>query len=336
MAKKKKNKKKKKKHIIGIDLGGTKMLTALFDERFRILSSTKMKTEVSKGEKHFVSGIAESIWQVMDESEADLKSLKAIGIGCPGIIDDHGVVIESPNIRFLKHYPLAKKISKIFKVPVVLENDVNAGLYGEFAFGAAKGHRHVIGIFPGTGIGGALILNGELYRGFTGAAGEIGHTLVDSMGPMCGCGRRGCLEALAGRLAIASEAALLAAKQQAPKLFKMSGTDLKDIKSGALKRAIDAGDQKVKDLMVYKSRILGIAMANAVNVLNPEMVVLGGGLVEAMSRIIVNESRESMKQHAMQSIAKHVKVVPAQLKDDAIILGAAKLAWDSYMKKKKG
>lgn len=336
MAKKKKKNKKKKKHIIGIDLGGTKMLTALMDERFKILSSTKMKTEVSKGDKHFVNGIAESIYQVLDESEADLKSLKAIGIGCPGIIDDHGIVIESPNIRFLRQYPLAKKISKIFKVPVVLENDVNAGLYGEFAFGAAKGHRDIVGIFPGTGIGGALILNGALYRGFTGAAGEIGHILVDPLGPMCGCGKRGCLEALAGRLAIASEAALLAAKQQAPKLYKMSGTDIKDIKSGALKRAIDAGDQKIKDLMVRKSRILGIAMANVVNILNPEMIVLGGGLVEAMSRIVVNEARESMRQHAMQSIAKYVQVVPAQLKDDAIILGAAKLAWDHYQEKRKG
>ncbi len=334
MAKKKKNK-KKKKYIVGIDLGGTKMLTALMNDHFRVLASTKMKTEVSKGGKNFIDDIAESIYQVTDESDVDLKNLKAIGIGCPGIIDDRGVVIESPNVRFLKQYPLAKKISKIFKVPVVLENDVNAGLYGELVFGAAKGHKHVVGIFPGTGIGGALILNGALYRGFTGAAGEIGHILVDPLGPMCGCGKRGCLEALAGRLAIASEAALLAAKQQAPKLYKMSGTDIKDIKSGALKRAIDAGDQKIKDLMIRKSRILGIAMANVVNILNPEMIVLGGGLVEAMSRIVVNEARESMRQHAMQSIAKYVAVVPAQLKDDAIILGAAKLAWDHYQEKKR-
>lgn len=320
-------KKKKRKYVIGIDLGGTKMLTGVLNKKFRILATEKTRMQVDKGEKYFFNAIVESVFHVLDEVKAGMESIYAIGVGCPGIIDvKEGVVVSSPNISFLKNYPLGKKLSKYFDVPVVLENDVNAGLYGELQFGSAKGYSDVIGIFLGTGIGGALIFDGKLFRGAIGAAGEIGHTLVNPMGAMCGCGKRGCLETEIGRPAIASEAAVLALKNHAPKLMKISGTDISKIKSGALEAAIEAGDRSIKNLVKNKSRMLGIAMANLVNVLNPELIVLGGGLVEAMGKIIVPEAEDSMHQYAMDALVKNVKVVPATLKDYAIVKGAAKLA----------
>ncbi len=328
MAKKKK-KKDKRKYIIGIDLGGTKMLTGLLDKNFRILSTQKTKMQVEKGEKYFFNAIVESVFQVLEDGKVDLEQVRTIGVGCPGIIDSkEGTVISSPNIGFLKNYSLRQKLRKYFGVPVFLENDVNAGLYGEYQFGAAKGYKHIVGIFLGTGIGGALILNGDLYHGAHGAAGEIGHTLVDPLGPQCGCGKRGCLETEIGRPAIAAEAAVLAVKNQAGKLLKMTGTDISKIKSGALEAAIEAGDGMVRTLVKNKARILGVSMANLVNILNPEIFVLGGGVVEAMGRIIVPEAEEAMHQYAMPNLVKDVVVKEAKLKDYSIVKGAAKLAVD--------
>jgi glucokinase len=186
----------------------------------------------------------------------------------------------------------------------------------------------VAGFFIGTGIGGALILDGKLYRGSSGAAGELGHIFIDPMGPGCGCGRRGCLEALAGRLALAGEAAMLAARGGAPRLLAETGADVKKLKSGALARAVEGGDKALKDLVRRKAALVGIAMANVVNTLDPEMVVLGGGLMEALGDVIVPAAEESMRRHAMPDIVAHVKVAAAKLGDLAVLMGAAKWAWD--------
>ena len=202
------------------------------------------------------------------------------------------------------------------------------GLYGEQQFGAAAGCAHVAGFFLGTGVGGALILDGKLYRGSSGAAGELGHIFVDPLGPACGCGNRGCLEALAGRLALAGEAATLAARGGAPHLMNEAGADVRKLKSGALARAVAAGDRQLKDLVKRKAALVGLAMANIVNTLDPECIVLGGGLVEAMGEIIVPAAEESMRRHAMPDIASHVTVAPAKLGDMAIVMGAAQWVRD--------
>ncbi len=319
---------KKKQFWIGIDLGGTKMLTALLDSKFKVRAEEKVKVDVSKGQKYLLASMKDSISRVLDDSGVKLKQLGGIGIGCPGIIDTKsGRVLSSPNIPFLKNFKFSEKIGKMIKVPIVLENDVNTGLYGEFQFGAAKGHKHVIGVFVGTGIGGALILNGKLYHGL-GAAGEVGHMLVDSRGPLCGCGQRGCLEVFAGRVAMAAEAAVLAIKQQAPHLYDLAGADISKIKSKVLAKAIQEGDKSIKEMIESKSRVLGFAVANLVNLLNPEMIVLGGGVVEAMPKLIVNEARRAMESRAMKPMGKQVKVVEAKLGDHAIVRGAAKLIAD--------
>ena len=159
-------KNKKRKYIIGMDIGGTKMLTGLLDKNFKLHATQKMKVEPQKGIKHFVKSIEDSIHDVLGESGVKISEVAYIGIGCPGMIDfKSGTGYLSPNIAFLKNFPLADKLRKSFHVPVLVENDVNAGLYGEHQFGAAKGYDHVVGIFLGTGIGGGIILDGNLYRG---------------------------------------------------------------------------------------------------------------------------------------------------------------------------
>ena len=313
---------------IGIDIGGTKTLAAVFDEDCRALAEAKFKTVPSKGESYFSLSLKDCLGRLIREAGA--SEIAAVGAGCAGSIDEkRGVVRSSPNISFLEGYPLAEKLMELTgAAAAAIGNDVQTGLYGEFRLGAARGCRHVLGVFMGTGVGGALILNGEPYRGAAGTAGEVGHMQLDPLGPLCGCGKRGCLEAFAGRHAIAAEAAALAARGQAPRLRAEVGTDFSRIKSSALARAIRAGDRHVEDLVRGKARLVGMALASLVNVLGPELIVLGGGLVEAMPALIVKEADRSLREHAMPGIVKKVKVVAAELGDHSIVAGAARRAWE--------
>ncbi len=322
---------KEKRYVIGIDVGGTKIMAVLYDRYFHPLAKARTKTRPSEGEKHFLGILRDAVRQVLKETHLDKEEVLGVGLGCPGIINEkRGVVLSSPNIRFLKNYPLTQKLSKATGLPATAANDVKAGLYGEQQFGAAKGCRNVVGVFIGTGIGGAAIADGRMIYGAAGGAGEMGHIQVDPSGPLCGCGKRGCLEAVASRLAIASEAAVLAARQQAPALFRKAGTDLSDIRSGTLAKAIRSGDRSLELLVRNKARLIGTVLGGLVNVLNPELIVLGGGLAEALSRYLVPEADTAMRQSAMPALSKTVKIVPAKLGDYAVAMGAAKMAWDKF------
>lgn len=326
---------KKKRFLIGIDVGGTKILTGLLDSNFRILATEKLAVDPHKGEKVFFESIVDSVDSVLASGKVKRRDIMALGMGCPGMIRiPEGIVTLSPNIAFLRNYPLRNRLLRRFKVPVAVENDVNAGLYGEYKFGAARNARHVFGIFLGTGVGGAMILDGELYHGASGGAGEIGHTFLNVPSLLHASDRGGTVESLTGRHAIASEAALLILKQQARELFKKAGTDTRRIKSKALLKAVQGGDTAVRELIVNKAQLIGIAMANVVNLLNPEVIVLGGGLVEAMGSLIVPVARATMKQTAMPPLARPVKVVAAKLGDYAIVKGAARLAYDAALEGK--
>lgn len=323
----KKKNKGSKKHLIGLDIGGTKILAGLMRRNFSVVATEKIKVEPHRGLPYFVKSITSAVRELLFENGLSEKNLLAIGAGCPGIIDpQRGVVQVSPNLSFLKKCPLKSILQRKLRVSVTLENDVNAGLYGEQQFGAAKKARHVLGIFLGTGVGGALIFDGKLYRGFTQAAGEIGHTFLNL--PFGAEEFLPTLENMTGRLAISADVGRLLLKQKAPYLFKDTGTDLRQLKSGALARAVRGGDSEVRRLIRAKARIVGIAMANAVNLLSPELIVLGGGLTEALKGVILPEAERVMRTYAMKDLVDPVKVRAAKLGDYAVLLGAAKLAHD--------
>lgn len=324
---------KVKKYTVGVDLGGTKMLAALLSEDYTIQSVYKTSIDANLGEKVFFKNLVESIETVLS-GRVSIKEVGSIGLGCPGIIQaPEGVVKISPNLSFLKNYPLAEKIERRFGVPAAVENDVNAGLYGEQQFGAARGCRHVAGIFLGTGVGGALILDGKLYRGATGAAGEIGHTFLSLPSFLPGSQKGGTVEDYLGRLRIASEAMLLVMKQKAPHLLENCEYDIRKVKSKALSRAARQ-DDAVRELISDKAAILGICMANVVNLLSPELIVLGGGLIEALGDILIPTARQVMQEYAMRPLAAGVKVSPAKLKDFSIVKGAAKLGAEAAASRK--
>lgn len=326
----------KKKYVIGIDAGGTKVMNVLMDRDFKIRNEVKSRPVTDKGSRQFFDSITDGLEELISDSKIKRKEIAAIGVGCAGMIKaPKGIVRLSPNIPCLDDYPLQDKLHAWSGCPVHVDNDVNAGLYGEHQFGAAKGHEHVVGIFLGTGVGGGLILNNRLYYGATGAAGELGHMFLTLDALWKPKPFWGTVENLTSRMAIAGDAALLAARQKAPQLAKAVGSEIKRMKSGVLAEAVRGGDRALEETILFKSRILGIAMANLVNLLSPEMIVLGGGVVEAMGHLIVPTARETMHKYAMPPLVGKVAVSPARLKDYAGAKGAAKLAYDRYCTKEK-
>lgn len=308
--------------VVGLDIGGTKTMAAVCDHTFAVTGRCKKRTVSKKGEKP-----EERIVRIVEKAleDAGNPDIKGIGAGSPGPLDpESGVIIDTPNLGW-KDFPLADVLAKHFKVPVLVDNDVNVGTYGEWRFGEVKDCENVVGVFPGTGIGGGIILGGHLLHGFSGAAGEVGHITVEMDGPLCGCGKRGCVEALASRLAIAKEVAVLAARGDAPSVLENVGTDLANLRSGAIAQAIADGEKGVEDIVRRAAYYVGVAVGNVINVVSPEAVVLGGGLVEAMEALYLEEVKRGVKDHAMPFLRKGVKIVAAKLGDDAVVLGGARL-----------
>lgn len=318
---------------IGFDLGGTKMLAVVLDENNRIQGKKKART-TGGGNEAVAGQIAEVIRGAMEAAGVEPKQVTALGVAVAGPINvEKGLILEPPNLD-MRNFALAEFLHADLGIPVFLENDVNAGLWGEFVAGAAAGYRHVIGIFPGTGIGGGLILDGRLYRGKLGAAGEIGHITVQSDGRRCGCGNFGCLEAVASRTAIARDLALLAANGQSPVLAEAGATDIRLVKSGLIARALDAGDRGVAEVVEQAAGFLGIGMAAMVNTFDPELIVVGGGLVEKLGDRFLKPAEAMMRRRAMRRLVADVKVSAAALGDDATVIGAADLAERAAVSKK--
>ena len=310
---------------IGFDLGGTKMNAMLFDGSFAVRGRRRKKSRGSEGVDAGLERIVSIMAKLLEESESSKEMLGGIGIGCPGPLDlEEGVILEAPNLGW-KNVALKKTLEKEFGCPVFVCNDVDAGLYGEYRFGAAQGARTAIGVFPGTGIGGAMVYEGQIFRGKTGSCLEIGHVPVVAEGAFCGCGRRGCLETVSSRLAMSAEIAKAAYRGQAPYILRVAGTDLANIRSGTIKEAIEAGDKIVDAILRDGARQLGVVLAGTVNLLAPDVIILGGGLVEALPKLFLEEVAKAVAARVMPSYLKTYDLNVAQLGDDSGAMGAA--AW---------
>lgn len=326
---------KKRKYWVGFDLGGTKMMASVFDESFRILGRDRKKTKGHEGVQAGMERIVGLIRDVMAQAGVKKDELRGIGVGSPGPLDlNRGVIIDTPNLGW-KEAPLKKTLESAFECPTAVLNDVDAGVYGEYRFGAAKGARCTVGIFPGTGIGGGCVYDGQLIRGKVNSAFEIGHIQVLPGGPICGCGNRGCVEAVASRLAISAAAAAAAYRGDAPHLLEEAGTDLSEIRSGMLARAIEQGDEAVRQIVADAARWIGRGLACAVNLMAPDVVVLGGGLVEAMPKLFEKEVGRGLDDAVMAPFRGQYRLVIAQLGDDATATGAAGWARDAQESVKK-
>jgi glucokinase len=313
------------RHWVGFDLGGTKMLAKVFDSKYQTVGRERTKTKGYEGADAGLERIAATIQKALDDAGVKATHLGGIGIGCPGPLDlKHGKIRTAPNLGWTD-VPVKKYLEKAFSCPCIILNDVDAGVFGEYRFGIAQNAQTVVGVFPGTGIGGGCVYEGNILQSKSGSCMEIGHVQVVPEGPLCGCGRRGCLEAIASRLVIASRSAAAAYRGQAPHLLSIAGTDVAQIRSGALAESIKAGDTTVENIVREAARNIGRAVAGVVHLLGPDLIVLGGGLVEAMSDLFIHEVDRAAKQRVLPALTDSFEVVLAQLGDDATAMGAA--AW---------
>ena len=313
------------RHWMGFDLGGTKMLAAIFDEEYRCLGRERKKTKGFQGAGAGVERVVKCIHDAIANAGSTLDQIQGIGIGCPGPVDpENGVLLQAPNLGW-KNLNIAELLQKEFKKPVVVLNDVDAGVFGKYQFGAGRGARSMLGVFPGTGIGGGFVYEGQIFQGHRISCMEIGHIPTVPDGPIASAGLPGSLEAVCSRLAISSLIAQAAYRGQAPSVAEKAGTDLANIRSGTLAEALKEGEPIVVEILSRAVLQLGKTIAGFVHMLAPERIVLGGGLVEAMPEFFLKKVKEGMRQWLLPPYRDVCEVVVAKLGDDAGIQGAA--AW---------
>ena len=319
---------KKGNLIVGVDLGGTSMRALVVDSDYQILGEDKRKTKVQGKPRKLIEEIADLVEEAMDKADVKWSSIRAVSIGAPGAVDPaRGIVRNAPNLGW-KDVRLGAKLKQILGVPVLVENDVNVGVVGEHALGAAQGSSHVVGIFVGTGIGGGIIIDGELYDGSRGAAGELGHMTILADGPKCGCGKRGCAEALSSRTAMERDvraAIKRGRKSVVPAIMKERA--VKRMTSRVIHLALRRKDAVMRQVITRAEYYLGLLVASVVNLLDPECVVIGGGVSERLQEDFVKPIRETAYQYFLQQRdARRIRILPGLLGDNAGALGAAVLA----------
>jgi glucokinase len=313
-------------YLVGVDMGGTKILAGVFDTGFNCLARMKISTKPERGAEGVIERVARCVRDAVDECDLSLKQIRGIGIGAPGAVDtEEGRVIFAPNLEW-KDVPLKKALEKQLEVPVFVNNDCKLHTLGVYEAELKAKPKHLIGIFLGTGIGAGLILDGKLYTGFNGSAGEIGHMVIDVNGPECGCGNRGCFEALASRRAIFRNIQTAVKKGQETLLVEMLGKDLADLRSGDLRKAIRRGDKFVEKVIEQAAEYTGIAVGNLINMFNPEVIVLGGGIIEQLEHEMISIIEKVAKAHALPGTAKGIEIMATRLGDDAGITGGAVIA----------
>ena len=313
--------------VLAVDIGGSKILTAIFSESGEMKSRKVTPTEADEGVAAVIQRLNRAISEHLEEDNIEAAGLAGIGIACAGGIDtERGVVVTpSPNLPDWYNVPLREEIEKRFGAPTAVLNDANAAALGEQRFGAGRGKKHLVLLTLGTGIGGGIVIDGKLYQGVCGAAGELGHMTVDESGPACGCGNTGCLEMLASGRAIAREAAR---RINAGEKSLLTG----DITAEKVAIAAKEGDTLAKEVIGGAAHYLGVGLVNIVNIFSPEMIVLGGGMAE-IGEILLGPAKELVKKRAFGISARAVEIVTAQLGNEAGVYGAAAYARESIIRR---
>lgn len=313
--------------VVGVDLGATKVLAGVVDAQNRVIATAKRATKGEAGVETVVERIAKTVKDAVKEAGLSLADVAGVCSAAPGALNpDEGVVRFAPNMEAWENVPFARLLSaQLTDVPVFIENDGNLGALGEAALGAGKGVRNLVGIFVGTGIGGGILLDGRLWRGTHMTAGEIGHVVVLADGPVCGCGKRGCLESLTSRTAIERDIRLGVRAGRPSMLTDVvkAGGNAR-ITSGVLAEAYQKRDPLVYEVISRAQHYLGVFCGSVINFLDPQMIVIGGGVAEALGEALVEPIREVAYQYAMnRRDARNVQIVLSALGDHAVIAGAA-------------
>lgn len=308
--------------FVGIDLGGTFIKGGLVGASGEILEELQIPTEADGGPAHVLDRMALLVRNLM---ETGGSSIRAVGIGVPGqVIIDKGLLVEAPNLPCWENVYVAEEMEMRLHIPAILDNDANVAALGEYSYGAGRGSRNMLMVTLGTGVGGGLILNGEVYRGASGGAGEFGHMIIARDGALCGCGRRGCVEAYVGTGGILR---ILQEHLQADEPSVLIDFDPKTITPKDISKAAEKGDAIARSVLKEAGEWLGVGIGSVANLLNIDRAVIGGG-VAAAGAFILDPAAAMTKRTALKVSGGDLSVVPAQLGNAAGLAGAARLAMD--------
>ena len=305
---------------ICLDVGGTKVLGAIFNEKDEIIYRLKKRSKSGGDASSDVEKvIIDVVEEMIRESGIDRSKLNAIASCAPGVIDqDRGVVLFTPNLPW-KDYDMAGAMRKKFGVPFYVGNDVNLGVLGEYHFGAARGYRNVVGFFVGTGLGGGLILNGSLFTGNQFKAAEYGHMILDPEGPLCNCGQRGCLETFSSKMGMSAYIRQQISRGRESLMAEAVQDGV--FRSKKLKKALAAGDKVAQEAVDRACHYLAIATGNMINTISPDLVLYGGGIMEALGDLFLEKVLAEVDRYCMTSIRPYVDFKVAALGDDSILYG---------------
>ena len=312
----------KERFLIGVDVGGTNVRMGIVTPDGRILKKMEYPTDMSGGSLDMMSELASRLKNIAQELSEERHPEIRIGIGMAGPVDQkRGVLIAPPNLPDLHEFPLREFLQKEISFPIVIENDANAFTLGEGWVGAAKGSLHYCGITLGTGVGGGVVVGGQILHGAEGLGGEVGHMVLIPEGPLCGCGGRGCLEVYASSIGIRRMALEAIERGKGEEILKKSGNDLRKVTSERVFEAAREGDPSALEIFNKMGRYLGLGLVNLVNLFNPEKIVIGGKVSRAWGYFI-ESAIEVVHQRAMKGQRERVEIVRAECGDDAGILGA--------------
>jgi glucokinase len=312
--------------VLGIDIGGSKILTAVVDSKGEMLSSDERITHAIKGSEAVIQSILESAHCALEQAKVAVSELTAIGIGAPGISNpETGILFTSPNLPGWHNIPLKDIMQERLGKKTFLTNDANAAALGEFYFGAARGTRNFIYITLSTGIGGGIIIDGKIYTGAIGAAGEVGHMTIDDNGPICNCGNKGCWEALASGTALTREAKLRIKEGVRTSILEYAEGDVEKVTAQVIHSAAEQGDNLAKELIARTGYYVGVGLANLINIFNPELIIIGGGLSN-IGDMLLQPALKTAGERAYKEAFQAVRFASAELGRNSGVIGATAFA----------
>ena len=312
--------------VLALDIGGTAIRVALVSIDGKILARKRLLTMAEKGPTPVIKRMLSAMKRLLQSHELNMSQLHSISIATAGVIDtDNGIITSSPNLPGWINIPLRDTVETAYGINTFLLNDANAAALGEHRFGAGKGSANLFYITVSTGIGGGVIIDNNLYSGTSGGAGEIGHMTIDVNGPACKCGSNGCLETLASGTAIAREA-ITRIKNGEKSSLTENRDSIENITAKDVGKAAREGDTLALAVISRAAYYLGVGLANVVNILNPEIIIVGGGLSK-LGDLLLQPAREVVQERAFRLPVQAVRIVRSQLGDDAGVLGAAVFAY---------
>lgn len=316
-----------KRYMMGIDLGGTNIKAGIYDTEFKAIKEISIPTEAAQGSSHVLKRIREAVRLMTEEANIPLSAVDGMGIGVPGLLDPvTGISFFSPNFPGWEHVEVVQEMEQHYDFPVFIDNDVRVNLYGEWLQGAGKGYNHLVLITLGTGLGSGIVNDGKVIYGTSYSAGEIGHMNMYRNGRPCRCGSSGCLGRYVSAVGMVNTFREKLNEGRTSVIQKWTKGKEEEITALMISEAYDHGDALAIEVMKETATILGFGLANVINLLNPDLIIVGGGMAAAGDKLL-NPVRETVNQHALKLSGSKCKIVQGELGSRAGTVGAASYAY---------